>query len=58
MTKEQREVFAQLHSEASQADAAWEAYARLEAYVSQLVTDAYRAGRADECKAVRLWGVK
>lgn len=30
----------------------------IEAYVSQLVADAYQAGRADERNAVRLWGVK
>jgi hypothetical protein len=30
----------------------------VDAYVSELIAEAYQAGRADERKAVRLWGVK
>lgn len=30
----------------------------LEYYVTELIAEAYQAGREDERKAVRLWGVK
>lgn len=63
MTEEQKEKFWELAAasrratefHAAQALAADKA---LEAYVLELIADAYQAGREDERKAVRLWGAK
>jgi histone H3/H4 len=58
MTEEQKAKFWELASESVADFRSAEKRDAVEAYVAQLTDEAYQAGRKDERKAVRLWGVK